>query len=60
MCAKATNGGKKDPTIDGKRKRAKLLPALSSLVFLVATGILRGVLLKKKNKKADIQVCLKW
>ena len=52
MCAKATNGGKKDPTIDGKRKRAKLLPALSSLVFLVATGILRGVLfLKKKIKK---------
>ena len=49
MCAKATNGGKKDPTIDGNRKRAKLLPALSSLVFLVATGILRGVLLKKKK-----------
>lgn len=48
MCAKATNGGKKDPTIDNKRKRAKLLSALSSLVFLVATGILREVLLKKK------------
>lgn len=54
MCAKATNGGKKDLTIDDRRKRAKLLSALSSLVFLVATGILRGVLFFKKKVKKQI------
>lgn len=54
MCAKATNGGKKDPTIDDRRKRAKLLSALSSLVFLVATGILRGVLFFLKKVKKQI------
>lgn len=40
---------KKKPTRDDKRKRAKLPSALSSLVFLVATRILREVLFLKKN-----------
>ena len=55
MCAKATTNGskkkkqkkkpkKKNSTREDKRKRAKLPSALSSLVFLVVTGILKDVL----------------
>ena len=39
---------KTNPTRDDKRKRAKLPSALSSLVFLVVTRILKEVLFKKR------------
>lgn len=48
MEAKKKKNKNNKPTRDDKRKRAKLPLALSSLVFLVATRILREVLFFKK------------